>query len=128
MPQSRRRVDPEELRRAVAAVRPWLDGEGQRPARSELATAVRLSLRTLAQLAPGSSVEVRVPPHGAVQCVSGPEHTRGTPPNVVETDPGTWLMLVSGAADWSRAVERGSVHASGPRADLARWLPLLRVT
>lgn len=128
MPQSRRRVDPEELRRAVAAVRPWLDGEGERPARSELAAAVRLSLRTLAQLAPGSSVEVRVPPHGAVQCVSGPEHTRGTPPNVVETDPGTWLMLVTGVADWSQTVERGSVHASGPRADLARWLPLLRVT
>lgn len=126
MPQSRR-VDPEELRRAVAVVRPWLDGAGERPARSDLATAVRLSLRTLAQLAPGNSVEVRVPPHGAVQCVAGPEHSRGTPPNIVETDPGTWLMLATGGVDWPGAVDRGSVHASGSRADLSRWLPLLRV-
>ncbi|WP_033401586.1 sterol carrier family protein [Actinopolyspora mortivallis] len=121
-----RRVDPAELRAAVSVTLAWLRGEAERPARRELAEAVRLSLRTLERAAPGNSVEVRVPPFGAVQCVRGPRHTRGTPPNVVETDPRTWLLLVTGELDWSTAVERGEVSASGSRADLAHWLPLLR--
>ncbi len=125
---SRRSVDPHELRAAVETVVPWLDGVAEQPPRGELAPAVRLSLRTLQQLAPGHSVEVRVPPFAAVQCVTGPQHTRGTPPNVVETDPYTWLALVTGDLTWERALERGDVQASGPRADLARWLPLLRVS
>lgn len=92
-----------------------------------MAAAVRLSLRTLAQDAPGRSVEVRVPPFAAVQCVEGPRHTRGTPPNVVETDPRTWLELATGILTWPDAVAAGRIAASGSRADLAAHLPLLRV-
>lgn len=104
----------------------WLDGEGAEPARAEVARAVRLSLRTLAQVAPGATVEVRVPPFAAVQCVAGPRHTRGTPPNVVETDPRTWLELATGRVTWPAALAEGRVAASGSRADVSAWLPLVR--
>ncbi|MEV6234768.1 sterol carrier family protein [Saccharopolyspora shandongensis] len=124
---SRRAVDPQEMRDAVLAVRSWLDDAAQKPARAELAAAVRLSLRTLEQVAPGNSVEVRVPPFAAVQCVTGPRHTRGTPPNVVETDPRTWLLLATGRLDWAAAVERGELTASGSRSDVSQWLPLVRI-
>jgi hypothetical protein len=123
---SSRSVDPAELRAAVIALSAWLSGEGPEPARPELAKAVRLSLRTLAADAPGRSVEVRVPPFAAVQCVEGPRHTRGTPPNVIETDPRTWLELATGRLLWTDALESGRVTASGTRADLSHWLPILR--
>lgn len=126
---ARRAVDPAELRSALLAVGPWLRGEApDKPARAELAAAVRLSARTLEQIAPGSSVEVRVPPFVAVQCIEGPRHTRGTPPNVVETDPRTWLGLATGLLAFDDAVAAGSLSASGGRAgEIAHWLPLLRL-
>jgi hypothetical protein len=102
----------------------WLDGVGGEPGRVEVARAVRASLRALAQRAPGAAVEVRVPPFAAVQCVAGPRHTRGTPPNVVETDPKTWLQLATARLTWPTAVADGRIRASGPRADLSPWLPL----
>src|SRR3982074_29143 len=116
-----------ELRDAVGAVGAWLDGEGPGAARPELAQAVRLSLRTLAQAAPGATVEVRVPPFAAVQCVSGPRHTRGTPPNVIETDPRSWLELATGTLSWADAVAQHRVRASGSRADIAALLPVVRI-
>ncbi|HKS46231.1 MAG TPA: sterol carrier family protein [Amycolatopsis sp.] len=122
---SSRTVDPGELHAALRAVSAWLDGEAPVPERPELATAVRLSLRTLAADAPGRSVEVRVPPFAAVQCVPGPRHTRGTPPNVVETDPRTWLELATGRLQWTEAVAEGRITASGTRADLSHWLPIV---
>lgn len=88
-------------------------------------TAVRFTLEELAVSSPGNSVEVRVPPVGAVQAIAGPRHTRGTPPNVVETDQGTWLALVTGRLAWTDAVATGRVAASGVRADLGRVLPLI---
>lgn len=115
------RMDPDEVWGAVTA---WLNGDGPQPGRTELAQAVRLSLRTLAQVAPGRTVEVRVPPFAAVQCIPGPRHTRGTPPNVVETDPRTWLELATGRALWAAAIADARVAASGSRADLSAWLPL----
>ncbi|HKN53549.1 MAG TPA: sterol carrier family protein [Amycolatopsis sp.] len=124
---SSRSVDPAQLRAAVQAISPWLQGDAPDPARAELAAAVRLSLRTLAADAPGRTVEVRVPPFAAVQCIEGPRHTRGTPPNVIEMDPRTWLELATGQMDWTTAVEGGRVTASGTRADLSRWLPILRI-
>ncbi|MFI5607384.1 sterol carrier family protein [Amycolatopsis sp. NPDC051903] len=124
---SSRSVDPAELRAAIWAVSSWLRGEGPDPARPELAAAVRLSLRTLAADAPGRSVEVRVPPFAAVQCVEGPRHTRGTPPNVIETDARTWLELATGLLEWTTAVEAARVSASGSRADLSHWLPVIRL-
>jgi hypothetical protein len=125
---ARKPPDPHEVRTAVAAVLPWLAGEADRPERATLAAAVRLTLRTLEQVAPGRSVEVRVPPFAAVQCVEGPRHTRGTPPNVVETDPATWLRLAIGELTWADALSDGLVRASGSRAELDHLLPLLRLS
>uniref|UniRef100_UPI0028BF312A sterol carrier family protein n=1 Tax=Citricoccus sp. TaxID=1978372 RepID=UPI0028BF312A len=85
--------------------------------RSTRATAVRYTLEELATRAPGNSVEVRVPPFGVCQCVDGPRHTRGTPPNVIEMDPVTWLELATGLTDWEAAVGTGTVLASGSRAN-----------
>ena len=91
----------------------------------DLRDAVRFLLEELGARAPGRSVEVRVPPYGAVQCVEGPRHTRGTPPNVVETDPVTWVSLATGDTSWEAAVAEGRVRASGERADLSAFLPLV---
>jgi hypothetical protein len=90
----------------------------------ELRDAVRALLSALAKQAPGRSVEVRVPPYGAVQCVEGPRHTRGTPPNVIETDPITFVRLATGRISWAEAVDSGRVSASGNRANLSAILPL----
>jgi hypothetical protein len=92
--------------------------------RTTTATAVRFTLEELATTAPGRTVEVRVPPHGAVQCIAGPVHTRGTPPNVIETDATTWLRLVVGDLTWDAAVDGALVRASGQRAHLDGLLPL----
>jgi hypothetical protein len=90
-----------------------------------LRAAVKESLAALAAAAPGHSVEVRVPPLGAVQCVAGPRHTRGNPPNVVETDPRTWLALAIGRLSWGDAMTERLVKVSGSRAgEIAEWLPL----
>jgi hypothetical protein len=120
-------TDPRELREAVADVVPWLTEDADQPDRPILAKAVRLSLRVLPVVAPGRSVEVRVPPFAAVQCVQGPRHTRGTPPNVIEMDPRTWLELATGLVSWADAVAAGRVSASGSRADIAWLLPVVRV-
>lgn len=107
-----------------AAVRAWLAG-GAEPERAVLRAAVRESLAALAAAAPGRSVEVRVPPYGAAQCVPGPRHTRGSPPNVVEAPPRVWLALVTGAMSWADALADGTLTASGSRAaEVARLLPL----
>ena len=100
-----------------------LDG-GVDPARPVLRDAVRALLAELARRVPGRSVEVRVPPFGAIQCVAGPRHTRGTPPNVVEMDPMTWLLVATGRLGWAAAVASGRVRASGIRTDLSSLLPL----
>jgi hypothetical protein len=119
-------ADPQEVRDAVVAIVPWLDAEQGQPDRTVLASAVRLSLRVLPQIAPGHTVEVRVPPFAAVQCVAGPRHTRGTPPNVIETDPRTWLELATGRLSWVDALGAGRVTASGGRADIAALLPIVK--
>ncbi|MCL2787788.1 MAG: sterol carrier family protein [Micrococcales bacterium] len=92
--------------------------------RETLAAAVRFTLEELAQRAPGRSVEVRVPPFGAVQAIEGPRHTRGTPANVVEMDAATWLSLAAGLVTWEDAQASHAITASGARADLSSWLPL----
>jgi hypothetical protein len=109
---------------AVGAVTGALDS-GVEPARSALRDATRTLLAELARRAPGRSVEVRVPPFGAIQCVEGPRHSRGTPPSVVETDPATWVALATGRIAWAAAVAAGRVDASGERSDLSALLPLV---
>lgn len=110
--------------RSGSSVRSALDGAVDR---TTLALAVRYTLQLLAEQSPGGTVEVRVPPHGAVQCVEGPKHTRGTPPNVIETDAATWLALATGDLSWTDARATGRVRASGQRADLDGLLPVLTV-
>ncbi len=107
----------------MAAVLRALD-EGAPPQAEGLRVAARYLLHVLAARHPGRVLEVRIPPVAAVQCLPGPAHTRGTPPNVVETDPVTWVRLAAGRLGWADAVGSGVVHASGPRADLADYLPL----
>lgn len=126
---SRRIADPTKTREAVSALAGWLRDEGTpAPERTTVAEAVRLTARTLAAQAPGASVEVRVPPFVAVQCISGPRHTRGNPPNVVETDARTWLRLATGLETMADAAVRGALQSSGSRAgELADWLPLVRL-
>jgi hypothetical protein len=118
-----RRLD-ERGRESVALVLRALDG-GLVPEPDELRAAARYLLQLLATRHPGRVLEVRIPPVAAVQCLPGPAHTRGTPPNVVETDPVTWVRLATGRLGWADAVASAAVHASGPRADLAAYLPLL---
>jgi uncharacterized protein (TIGR03083 family) len=93
--------------------------------RQAVAAVTRLLADALAAKAPGNSVEVRIPPHAAVQCVAGPRHTRGTPPNVVEADSLTWIRLATGRTTWKAAVDAAAVTASGERADLEPYLPVL---
>lgn len=122
------------MRTALAAVTAWVDARPDGPApdaavsapgRAVRSAAVRLSLAALEHVAPGRSVEVRIPPFGAVHCIDGPRHTRGTPPNVVETDPRTWCALVLGRIGFDAAVASGAVRASGHRAPrVGHWLPL----
>jgi hypothetical protein len=114
----------------VHALADWLRLEsGAEPARPDVAEAVRLTARTLAASAPGSSVEVRIPPFVAVQCISGPAHRRGNPPNVVETDARTWLLLATGLLTVDAAVADGRMTLSGSRAaEIAAWLPLVGLT
>lgn len=116
----RRRTDPAVGRAALAAWRL----AGPEASLADRRAAVRFTLEELAEVAPGNAVEVRVPPDGAVQAVAGPRHTRGTPPNVVETDPQTWLELATGAVTWEQARAAGRVSASGERADLTGLVPL----
>ena len=104
----------EAVRRALAT----------EPDRETSALAVRYLLQVLAEDTPGNAVEVRVPPFGAVQVVEGPRHTRGTPPNVVETDAATWIALALGEEEWADAASAGRILASGIRADVSDLLPL----
>ena len=127
---ARRKINLEVGRAAVASVRAAL-AQGQNiftdspvAGSPELTTAVRFLLEELAARAPGNSVEVRVPPLGATQCIEGPRHTRGTPPNVVEMTAETWFALATGSLAWDEASAAGKISASGTRADISEVLPL----
>lgn len=138
----RRRTDPGAGEEALAVWRAARDGgsgatdasgvsdagaadAGAAVPRRTVATAVRYTTEELATRAPGRSVEVRVPPFAAVQCIEGPRHTRGTPTNVIETDAETWLAMATGSMTWAEGVASGAVRASGQRADLTAYLPLV---
>jgi hypothetical protein len=114
------RIDPTDGKRCVQQ---WQEQRSD-ASREVIATAVRYTLQVLRDANLGPTVEVRVPPFGAVQCVEGPEHTRGTPPNVVETDPETWLQLATGDVGWEPMRRAGKVIASGTRSDISGLLPL----
>jgi hypothetical protein len=117
-PARLRPADPGEVASALAAVRA---GTAARP---ELRLLTKHYLALLEARAPGHSVEVRVPPYAAVQCIAGVRHTRGTPPAVIETDAATWIALATGALAWHDALDQARATASGERTDLAPYLPL----
>jgi hypothetical protein len=112
------RVDSAEGHAAVVAV------TAGSTAREDVAAAVRYLLQLMSDATPGHTVELRVPPYGAIQCVEGPEHTRGTPPNVVEMDSATWIALATGEITWEVAYDSGNISASGVRSNLSSQLPL----
>ncbi|MFY1674168.1 sterol carrier family protein [Plantactinospora sp. WMMB334] len=114
---------PHNKSAAVTAALADLDA-GRTPDRTTLRDAVRALLGELARRAPGRAVEVRVPPYGAVQCGAGPRHTRGTPPNLVEMGPVTWIRLATGRTSWPEAVAQDLVETSGIRSDISAYLPL----
>lgn len=125
MAVARRRIGIEEGTAALAAWQEAAASPSDVPLpRNVTATAVRYTLEEVTARAPGNSVEVRVPPFGVTQCVAGPRHTRGTPPNVIECDAATWLGMVTGQLSWADAVAASRVSASGLRADLSTLLPL----
>ena len=110
-------VDAATTRAAIEAIADWI----QRPEEAEKPGRAALEAD-----APGHSVELRVPPFVAVQCIEGPRHTRGTPPNVVEMDPLTWLQLATGVLGWEDALARPGVEVSGSRSqEIAGWLPII---
>ena len=120
-------ADPAALGRACTATVVAALNYGLRPCPEALRAATRYLLDLLASTAPGRAVEVRVPPYAAVQAIGGPRHTRGTPANVVEMDPVTWVRLATGLLPWGEAVADGLVSASGVRADLTDYHPVLEV-
>lgn len=119
---ARRKISQTE---GLAALDHVLQSDEGNTERATLATAVRFLLEELAELYPGGTLEVRVPPFGAVQCVAGPKHTRGTPPNVIELQPVDWIDLATGRTTWEEALATHRVQASGTRASLEEFVPLL---
>jgi hypothetical protein len=123
----RARIDTAQGVAAVRAAVHAAVGSEAEPDRATRRLAVRYTLQLLGDRAPGHSVEVRIPPFAAIQAVPGPVHRRGTPSAVVEMEPETWLALATGTLAWDQARAAGRIRASGERADLSSWLPLLRV-
>lgn len=132
-----KKPDPAKARAAVLAIADWIAAASPeaaraagitQPSRSQLADAVRHTARLLAADAPGHSVELRVPPFVAVQCIEGPRHTRGVPPNVVEASPHAWLRLATGHSNWDELVAQADTTASGTRAgEIAQWMPIIKL-
>lgn len=119
---ARRRITHIE---GIAAVNAVIQvGENVLETDAQFVMAIRYLLEELAEVAPGNSVEVRVPPLGATQCIEGPRHTRGTPANVVEISPRVWFDLALGNITWDKALAEHKVSASGVRASLGEVLPL----
>ena len=121
---ARRRIKHEEGISAINAVIQADKASALSQSDPVFVMAVRYLLEELAEIAPGNSVEVRVPPIGATQCIEGPRHTRGTPPNVVEMSPRVWFDLALGNLSWDVASAENLVSSSGVRASLEEVLPL----
>ncbi len=117
------------MRRKIAkpdgelAIQAYLEGS---VSDERLATAVRFLLEELGSNHPGNAVEVRVPPLGAVQCVEGPSHKRGTPANVVEMDPESFVELALGRITFEELTSKAKLSASGNRSDLAGLFPIFK--
>ena len=116
----RRKISPQDGQAAIASF------QAGSATTQELAPAVRFLLEELGTRHPGAAVELRVPPLGAVQCVTGPTHTRGTPSNVVEIGPEAWMSLALGVESFEELIGKGLLTASGNRSDLADLFPIFK--
>ena len=85
----------------------------------EIMSQVKTILAKISKIAPGHAVELRIPPYSAIQCVEGPKHTRGTPPNVVEMSADVLFDIVGGKINWPDAISDGRISASGERSDIS---------
>lgn len=85
----------------------------------DVKTQVKQILKVIQELAPGRSVELRIPPYAAIQCVGGSTHRRGTPPNVVEMSASTLIDLNQNPEKWQKFREIGLIQASGTNSDLS---------
>lgn len=95
--------------------------------KSDEALAVRYLLQVFRNKAPGSSVEVRVPPWGAVQVIGGPRHSRGVPSAVVEMSPKIWVEVATGRRLFETELVGARISASGERSNISKFLPLLEL-
>jgi hypothetical protein len=93
----------------------------------EIMSQVKTILAKISKIAPGHAVELRIPPYSAIQCVEGPKHTRGTPPNVVEMSAEVLFDIVGGKINWPDAISDGRISASGERSDLSALFQQLSV-
>ena len=89
---------------------------------------VKEILAKISKVAPGKSVELRIPPYAAIQCVEGTSHRRGTPPNVVEMEAKTLISLSEGTLNWAEGIKSGAIHASGVLSDLSKIFELVRIS
>jgi hypothetical protein len=85
----------------------------------QITATVKEILDLIKNISPGKSVELRVPPYGAIQCVAGSNHRRGTPPNTVEMTGETLVRLINEPRLWDTFCESGEVRASGLLSDLS---------
>ena len=78
-----------------------------------------VEILTIAQkIAPGKSVELRIPSYSAIQCLSGSVHRRGTPSNVVEMSAQTLINLADNPHKWEELCAIGMISASGINSNL----------
>ena len=84
----------------------------------DIKAQVKQILKIVQELAPGRSVELRIPPYAAIQCVEGGNHRRGTPPNVVEMAPETLMALSQNPLKWDELLGKGLILASGTNTNL----------
>ena len=89
---------------------------------------VKEILAKISKVAPGKSVELRIPPYAAIQCIEGISHRRGTPPNVVEMNATTLIELTDGSLNWAEGIKSGAIHASGVLSDLSKVFELVRIS
>ena len=85
----------------------------------QITADVKEILDLVKNISPGKSVELRVPPYGAIQCVAGSNHRRGTPPNTVEMSGQTLVRLINEPSLWITLCESGEIRASGLLSDLS---------
>lgn len=89
-----------------------------------IARQVKKVLEAIKKTAPGNAVELRIPTYGAIQCVAGVNHRRGTPANQVQMSAQVLIQLAHEPSLWSSLVQSGQIQASGQLSDLSEVFSL----